>query len=105
MALQNFCNCQLGVSQNNNKPVKILTQLVVEIAREKWRKINTSCVLSDAWIWYISLGLKISSNILVRIFLFLKNYVTSEEAVYHNYQHLFIARYQVRFMQTVLSNC
>ena len=58
-------------------------------------------VLLDAWfrephLW----GLKISSNISVKNYFFLKNYTTSEGAVSHNvlyYQQLSIARYQVSF--------
>ena len=45
-------------------------------------------------------GLKLNSDILVRNYFFLKNYVTSEGAVSHNvlyYQQLSIARYQVSF--------
>ena len=45
-------------------------------------------------------GLEINSNILVRNYFFLENYVTSEGAVSHNvlyYQQLSIARYQVSF--------
>ena len=43
---------------------------------------------------------KSNSNILVRNYFFLKNYVTSEGDVSHNvlyYQQLSITRYQVRF--------
>ena len=42
--------------------------------------------------------------ILVRNYLFLKNYVTSEGAVFHNvlyYQQLSVARYQVRFYANI----
>ena len=45
-------------------------------------------------------GLKINSNILLRNYFFLKNYVTSEGAVSHNvfyYQQLSIAHRQVSF--------
>ena len=55
---------------------------------------------SDAWIWDLSRGLKFNSNILVRNYFFLKNYVTSEGAVSHNvlyHQQLSFAQYQVSF--------
>ena len=45
---------------------------------------RTSCVLSDAWFRDLSWGLEINSNILVRNYFFLKNYVTSQGAVSHN---------------------
>ena len=47
----------------------------------------------------LSWGLEFNSNILVRNYFFLKNYVTSEGAVSHNlyYQQLYIACYQVSF--------
>ena len=54
---------------------------------------------------YLSWGLEFNSNILVRNFFFLKNYVTSEGVVSHNdlyYQQLSIARYQVSFYATVI---
>ena len=54
---------------------------------------RTRCVLSNAWIRDLSLGLEFNSNVLVGNYFFLN----SEGAVSHNYQQLFIARYQVSF--------
>ena len=67
---------------SNNKPVNIWTQLVVE----KWKKkhpCRRSNVVSDALILrpQLSWGLEFNSNIFVRNYFFLKNYVTSEGAV------------------------
>ena len=58
------------------------------------------CVLADAWLPDLSWGLKINSNIWVRYYFFLKNYVTSEGAVC--YQQLSIACYQVSFYATII---
>ena len=60
------------------------------------------CVLSDAKLKAAFLK---SFIIWVRIYLFLKNNLTSEGAVYHNvlfYQQLSIAHYQVSFYNNQL---
>ena len=52
------------------------------------------------WTRDLSWGLKIKSNIWVRSYFFLENYVTSEEGVSHNVlydQQLSIVRNQVSF--------
>ena len=52
------------------------------------------------WIRGVSWGLEFNSNISVRVYFFLINYVTSEGAVSHNvlyYQQLSIACYKVKF--------
>ena len=63
-------------------------------------------MLSDAWFKDLTdEGLETNSNILLRNYFFLKNYITSEGAVSHDvlhYQHLSIARYQVNFYANII---
>ena len=57
------------------------------------------------WFRDLSWGFEFDSNIIVRNYFFLKNYVTLEGAVSHNvlyYQQLSIDRYQVVFMLTII---
>ena len=77
--------------------MKIWPQLVDKVAREKEevKNLAASFVVSDSWIWDLSWGLKSNSNILVRNYLFLMNYVTSEGALSY-YQQLYVACYRVR---------
>ena len=90
-ALDTFGNCQrpdfsLGVSQYLHKIAnlrKFELNWLSEL-RENNGRNNThvpSCVRSDAWFRDLSWDLKINSNILVRNYLFLKNYITSEGAI------------------------
>ena len=65
---------------------------------EKTTWYHKLCAYTHAWIRYLSWGLEINCNILVRNYLYLKNYVTSEGAISHtilNFRQLFIARYQI----------
>jgi hypothetical protein len=113
-AMDTFGNCQrpifsLGVSQHihkNNKPVKIWTQLVINVAKEKLKK-NTPLSHKLCFQMLELSSREFSSNIiLLRNYSFLKNY-TSEGAVSHNvlyYQQLSISRYQVIFLLTIILN-
>ena len=80
-------------SHLKKKSVTIWTQLVVEAARENGRKTHLShksCAFRRLNS-RTQLRLEFNLNILVRIYFFLKNYVTSEKAVHHNvlyYQQL-----------------
>ena len=72
--------------KKSNKSVKSLTQLVVVVARDDGRKntLFAQVVCSQMpWIRDLSWGLFFNSNIQVRNYAFLKNYVTSEGAVSH----------------------
>ena len=108
-ALDTFGNCQkpvfsLDVSQlymhKRKKSVKIWIQFVIEVAWEWWKKKSYLYVLSDT---KKASGLMsfIDSNMSVRNYFFLKNYISSEGAVSYNvlyYQKLSIARYKVIFL-------
>ena len=72
---------------HNNKPVKILTQ-VIEVAREKLKKNTHLHKFVCFQVPNINKGFSSSGLasfiIWVRNYLFLKKYVTSEGAVSHN---------------------
>ena len=68
----------------DNKPLKIWTQLVVEVAREKRKKKNTLVAqvvcLQMPWIWDPSGGLDFILNILLGSYFFFESYVASENS-------------------------
>ena len=102
-----FGNCQrpvfsLGVSHQNHK-IKACENLgsighpsCEKMMKEKKTVVGRICVLSGK----IKILVARSVIVLVRNYLFLKNYVTSKGIVSHNglyYKQLSNARYQVRF--------
>ena len=106
-ALDTFDNCQtpvfsLGVSQHMHKTTNLWTFLikVIEVARDKWKKKRPFCTILCAFRCLKNASFLKTFNIWVRNHLFLKNFVTSEGAVFHNvlyYQQLSIPHYQVSF--------
>ena len=98
----------LGVSQHIIHKITNLWKFELnrssKLRENNQRKINPPCtqrcVLWDGWFWdlnFLTWGLEIK---FVEKYFFLENYVTLEEAVFHNvlyYQPLPITRYQVRF--------
>ena len=63
---------------------------------EKNSLVTQVVCFQTPWIWDLSRGLEFNSDMLVRKYFFLKNYITSEGAVSHKvlyYLQLSIARY------------
>ena len=92
-ALDTFGNCQrpvfsFGVSQHMHKIINLWTfELIWSSKMEenndrKKQSCRTSCLLSDAWNRDLCWGIEFSSHILVRNHIFLRNYVTSQGAVF-----------------------
>ena len=87
--------CPLSPNQISLKVRLVICHLVYLYCKERKTTPTTSCVLSDAWESLKSFS---DSKMLVRNYLCLKNYATSEGVVSHNvlyYQQLSVAHYQV----------
>ena len=95
-----------SISASNNKSVKTWTQLVIEVAREKWKE-KTPMLHKLACSQMPKTTLKDfrAFNIWERNYLFLKNYVTFVRFIscnVLNYQQLSVARLQSKFLSWYL---